>query len=466
MRLVVVGGGVAGLRAASVLAAGRPDAEVVLLERARRVGGLIETERTGPVEKGGFVIEHGPDAMVTHRPGTLEKLRSLGLATELVTGTDAPRRSYVAIGRELRPLPEGFVSMAPPGVIPILRSPLFSLAGKARMVLEPLMPRGGGGDESVESFVQRRFGKELLDRMVQPLLGGIHATPISRLSMQASLPRLLELERAHGSVALALARGRAAPGLPKPPGTWTPALVSFRRGMGALVDALEPRVPHVRTDAPVTAIARRGTGFELRLGDGSKLEAAGVVVAAPAWAAAPMLEALDRELAASLGAIGHGRMTSVTLAYRRDDVAHPLEGTGFVVPASEQRALLACTWSSRKFPDRAPDDAVLLRAFMASHDEPDDRVLVEAARRELRDLLGIERAPILERVRRVPRGLPRYEVGHLARVDAIETRTAALGAFALAGNAYRGLGIPDCMASGEAAANAVLRAVALQEAPS
>lgn len=460
MKLAVIGGGVTGLRAAAVLAALRPAAEVLLLEQSARLGGLVETERAG-----GFVIEHGPDAMVTHRPGTLEGLRALGLATELVTGTDAPRRAYVAIDGKLRPLPDGFVSMAPPGVMPILRSPLFSLAGKARMVLEPFMPRGeNAGDESVESFVQRRFGRELLERMVQPLLGGIHATPISRLSMQASLPRLLELERAHGSVALALARGTAAPGPPREPGKWTPALISFRRGMGSLVEALAPRVPRVRTGVSVTAIVRSGRRFVLRCRDGSTLDADGVVVAAPAWAAAPMISALDAELAAAVGAIEHGRMTSVTLSFRATDVRHPLDGTGFVVPAREHRALLACTWSSRKFPERAPEDTVLVRCFMHAHDEPEDAALVAAARAELRDLLGIEGKPVLVRVRRVSRGLPRYEVGHLARVEAIEAKAAALGAFALAGNAYRGLGIPDCMASGETAANAVLRALAPEEA--
>jgi protoporphyrinogen/coproporphyrinogen III oxidase len=273
--------------------------------------------------------------------------------------------------------------------------------------------------------------------------------------MQAALPRLLELERIHGSVALGLATGAMTPaGAPA-----LPPLVSFREGMGALPLALAARAGRIRTGTSVQGISRGPhQRWQVWLAGGDVLDADAVILAAPAWASAAMLEGLDPDLAARLGAIDHGRATSVTMAFARADVPDPLAGTGFVVPAREDRALAACTWSSRKFPGRAPDDVALLRCFAADHDAP-DADLIAAVQGDLRDLLGIEAEPTLVRVRRLSRGLPRYEVGHLGRIAALEERVAALGAVALAGNAYRGLGVIDCLASGERAAHQVLAAL-------
>jgi oxygen-dependent protoporphyrinogen oxidase len=453
-RVAVVGAGIAGLAAAHRLVE-RRETEVVLLEAAGRAGGTIVTERMG-----GFTIEGGPDAILTEKPWAAELCERVGVP--LVGTREGERRTYVVRRGRLRALPEGFLLLAPTDLRALARSPVFSWHGKLRMAFDLVLPRArGDADESLGSFVRRRLGREALDRVAQPLAGGIYTADVERLSLAATMPRFRELERRHRSIILGL---RAQAGGERAAGARYSMFVAPAEGMGALVDALARRLPEgvLRLRAPVVGIVHADGRWRLRAG-GEPIAADALVIAAPAHAAAALFDPVDAALGRELRAIEYASSATVTLAYRAADAAG-LRGFGFVVPAIERRALIACTWAGRKFPGRAPEGAELVRGFVGGALRPDlveldDAALAEAVRRDLRELAGITAAPTLVRVHRHRRAMPQYAVGHLDRVAAIEARTAALPALALAGAAYRGVGIPDCVRGGEAAADAVLSAI-------
>jgi oxygen-dependent protoporphyrinogen oxidase len=454
-RVAVVGAGIAGLAAAHALLAAAPEAEVVVLERARRPGGLIETERT----PAGFLLEHGADCLVTTKPWGIAAVRALGLADRVVTGHE-PRRSFVIAGGALVPVPNVLAGPSIAAAISLLRTPLLPLRAKARLALEPLVPRRrNDGDESVAAFIDRRYGRSLRTAILEPLLGGVYGGDAERLSAQACIPRLRDLEREHRSVTLGIhravrARRRA------PASDSLPVMVSLRDGMQSLPDAFATALGNrLRYDVEVERIERGGAGrFRLATSQGV-LDCDGVVLAAPAWRAPALVERLDADLAAALGAVRHQALDCVTLAWGERDVPRPLDGTGFVTPAADPHPTRACTWASRKWPGRAPAGHALVRSVLHRPDASDDEI-VELARHDLRELLGITTPPELVRVRRLPRATPIYELGAPAAVAAMQARAQALGAFALAGNAHGGIGIPDCIRSGEAAAAAVARALA------
>jgi len=449
-RVAVLGGGVAGLAAAHRLV-GRGARDVVLLEAGDRLGGSIATERAG-----GFTIEAGADSLLTEKPWAVDLCERLGVP--LVGTREGERRTYVVHDGRLEPLPEGFLLLAPTDLRALATSPVFSWRGKLRMALDLVLPRGADlPDESLAHFVRRRLGREALERVAEPLVGGIYTADAERLSLAATMPRFRDLERSHRSLILGL---RAGVGATSAAGARYSLFVAPAAGMGALVETLARRLPEgvARLRAPVTALVRDGGGWRLDAGGGA-LAADAVVVAAPAHAAAPLLAPLDTELGRLLAGIGYASSATVTLAYRSADVP-ALGGFGFVVPAVERRPLIACTYASRKFPGRAPEGHELMRAFVggalrADVLARDDGALVDVVRGELRELVGITAAPVLTRVHRHRLAMPQYAVGHLERVDAIEARAAALPALALAGAAYRGVGVPDCVRSGEAAADRV-----------
>jgi oxygen-dependent protoporphyrinogen oxidase len=454
--VVVAGAGVAGLAAATAIRRDAPEIEVLVLERSPRVGGLVETERTAE----GFIVEHGADCLVTTKPWGVAAAREADLGDAIVPGGPAPRRSYVSTRAGLVLLPQVFAGARPAAVLSVLRTPLLSLAGKARLALEPFVPRRRNpADESVRAFVTRRFGAELADVVVEPLVGAIHGSATGRLSADACMPRLRAFEREHGSVTLGVecairARRRRGDEALLPP------TVTLRDGMGSLPAALARRLgDRVKRGVAVGQIAPHGGGrFRVDTADGA-IACDGVVLATPSWQAPPLIEAASPDLAAYLATIAHKALACVTLAWPRSDVPHRLDATGWVRGAGDRRTTLACTWSSEKWFRRAPDSFVLVRSVLALGDAPDGD-LVDAVRRDLRDLLGVGAPPCLVRVRRLPHATPIYEVGHGERVARALVETAELGAFALAGNAYAGVGVPDCVASGEAAARTVLGALA------
>ena len=463
MKLLVVGGGVAGLaaahRAIELTRDGRP-VDLTLLEASGRLGGTISTERCGD-----FLVEGGADSFLTEKPWALDLCRRIGAEGRLIRTDDRHRRTFVAWGGRLRPLPEGFQLLAPTRLRPLLASRLFSWPGKLRMGLDLVLPRGGDPDESLGAFVRRRLGREALERVAQPLIAGIYTADPDSLSLAATMPRFQEMERRERSVVLAMWRAarRAGAQAADASGARWSLFASLAGGMEELVRLIAARLPAgaVRLGERVVELARDGAGWRVVTAAGAAIRGDAVVLATESYQAARLLRAADPSLSLLLGDIAYASSAIVTLAYRRAEVAHPLDGFGFVVPHAERRPLLACTFSSVKFPGRAPDGHVLLRVFMggalqAGALDVDDDDLQVTARAQLAELLGARGEPALTRVVRHPRSMPQYQVGHLARVEAIELGLRRHPGLALAGAGYRGVGVPDCIRSGEAAAERVL----------
>jgi oxygen-dependent protoporphyrinogen oxidase len=454
--VAVVGGGIAGLAAAYELQ--RRGLTVRVLEASARAGGVITTERFD-----GWVIDGGPDSLLVQKPAAVALCRELGLADRLIA-TRTPRTAFILRDDRLHAIPEGSFLGFPLTVGALARSSLFSAGGKLRMACEVLMPRRAGDeDESIGAFVRRRFGEEAVDYLAEPLLAGIHAGDVERLSMRALFPRLLEAERRAGSVVRAF---RALRVTPSPQG----AFVSLPGGTGELVDALTAALApdSLALSACVSELRRAGT-YIIESAAG-RVEAHAVILAVPAYVAGSLLRALDPSLAALAEGVPYASTATVAFGYRRDQVAHPLQGTGFVVPRIEGSALLAGTWVSSKWPGRAPADHVLLRGFLGGGRDPrrldaDDAELVETARDELSERLGITGAPLVTRLFRWTRQSPQYEVGHLERLAAIDRRLASVPGLFVTGSGFRAIGIPDCIADGRDTAAHAAAFVAAQATP-
>jgi oxygen-dependent protoporphyrinogen oxidase len=470
-RVVVVGAGLSGLSAAHRIceraSAARRPIEIVVLEAKDRVGGAIWTERLD-----GFTLEGGADSFITNKPWGVALCRSLGLGDRLI-GTDPQhRRSFVVRNGRLFPVPEGFVLMAPNRLGPILTTPILSLRGKLRMLMDLVLPRrDDDADESLASFVKRRLGREALDRLVQPLVGGIYTADPNELSLRATLPQFPEMEREHRSIILAaLRKGREARSAERfASGARYGLFVTLDEGMDTLPRTLAATLPagSVRTSCAVRRISRPDprSPWRVELLDGLPIDAQAVVVTTEAHASARLLDGYDADLALQLRSIPYASSVIANVAYRRDDVAHPLDGFGAVVPQLEGRSILAISFLSVKFPRRAPAGTVLMRVFVGGATQPDlydldDAGIETIVRSELTELLGVSGEPILMKVARHPRGMPQYTLGHLERVAAIRQRLAKHSRLILAGNAFDGVGIPDCVRGAEAAGDAVIRALA------
>jgi len=466
-RVVVVGGGLSGLAAAHRLVArasgSRRPVEVVVLEAKDRAGGAIWTE-----DRDGFVVEGGADSFITNKPWAVDLCRELGLGGELIGTDDRNRRSFVVRRGKLLPVPEGFVLMAPGRIAPLLASPILSARGKLRMLMDLVLPRkADDSDESLASFVRRRLGREALERLVQPLVGGIYTADPNELSLKATLPQFPAMEREHGSLILAARRQarHARSAERSASGARYGLFASLADGMEALPKALVAALPPrtVRVGTAVRRISRPDPGkpWRIELLDGPPIEAGGVVLTTEAHASARLLDGVDPGLALQLRSIPYASSAIVTVGYRRDRVAHPLDGFGAVVPAIEGRSILAVSFLSVKFPRRAPAGTALMRVFVGGATQPhlfdlDDEELKALVRAELGSLLGASGEPLLIDVARHPRAMPQYTLGHLDRVEAIRRRAALHPRLILAGNAFHGVGIPDCVRSGEAAADAML----------
>lgn len=463
-RVAILGGGISGLGAAYGLRRAVPspsDLELTVVEGRSDLGGTIGTE----VERG-FLIERGPDSFVTLKPRAFELARELGLGPELL-GVRS-RRYYGVRGGSLVPAPEAMVLLAPARLAPFFESRLISVPGKLRATLDIVLPaRKQNGDESLASFVRRRLGRELLDRVADPLVAGIHAGDPERLSMQSLLPQFLAYERTHGSVI----RGVRASARARPPGR-SPSSVSgepprpfatFRNGMAELPKAVAAQTPGVtwRLGVRATALERtRGGRFQLALSEGDPWVGDVVVVTAPAYAAGELVRRLAPRLASALGAIPYSSSAVVSLAFP-EAACRGLDGSGVVVPRREGLRLSACTWSSAKFEGRAPVGHGLVRAFYGgARDEAvldrSDEALVELAEQELGRLMALRGPVELARVHRWPKAHPQYEVGHRARVATIEEACAEVPGLFLAGSGYHGIGTSDCLEDADRAVQGVL----------
>jgi oxygen-dependent protoporphyrinogen oxidase len=448
VNIVVVGGGIAGLAAARRLELVAPEAAVVLVERDEVLGGKLRTERVD-----GFVIEAAPDSFLSRKERGIGLVEELGIAGELIARRPEHHRTYVRRGRALHPLPEGLTGMIPTNLDALERTELLSPEGKARFAAERDVPAApGDADESVAAFVTRRFGREAYDGLVEPLMTGIYGGDGERMSLRATFPQLRVLELEHGSVLR---------GLSEPSPSERPPFLSLRAGMDSLVSAIAGGLERTKIVLG-RDVVRVADGYAVHLAGGETIDADAVVIATPAFMAAELLAHLDADLAATHAEIPYASSVVVTLAYSQADLVAP-DGYGYLVPRAEDSDVLACTWSSQKWEGRAPDDAVLVRVYAGRFGGRGltalaDGELIAIARAELRGL-DIEAEPTLTRVHRWPRGMPQYVLGHPERVARIEAALAEHPGLAVAGAAYRGVGIPDCIRSGEAAAESVARAL-------
>jgi oxygen-dependent protoporphyrinogen oxidase len=457
MRLAVLGGGISGLAAALRAVEAREERglalEVTVFERGPRAGGCVQT-----LQDSGYTMELGADSLLAEKPAARDLLRRLNLEDELVPMRPEYRGARIVLRGRLRPIPSDFRFFTPTSLPALLRSGLFTPAGIARAAIEPFVPpRKDDADESLASFVTRRFGREVLDRLAQPLIGGIYSGDPQRLSMQATLPQFLEMERKYGSLLRAMTSRSGANRSAQP-------LMSLRGGLQRIVDAMLERIgPAVRLSSQVQQVTRTGDAWTIRFADGASAQADAIVCTLPAYAAAHILRAADADLAQMLDSIRYNSIATVNLAYDAADATGLPATPGFVVPALEGRRITAATISTQKYPDRSPQDGILLRAFIGGALQPQlvdlgDAQLAQVARDEIADLLGITAEPRFAVTRRWLRLLPEYGIGHVSLVTSIEQRAARLGGLALAGSAYRGVGIPDCVATGVAAADVILQA--------
>ena len=515
--IVIIGGGITGLAAAHrVLERSRESGRQVrltLLEAGSRVGGIVQTR-----ERDGFLLEQGPDSFISEKPQAVELACRLGLESRLIETNENYRRSFIVGQGRLLPVPEGFHLLAPGRFWPFITSGIFSWRGKVRIAMDLVLPRqkvvGNSNlsgdaiedvleDESLAHFVRRRLGREALARMAQPMVGGIYTADPERLSLRATMPRFLEMERTHRSLIRALRQqGKSANATNTEieetastvrktaksgtSGARYSLFLSFDRGMQVFTDKLAEKISDFgfrisdSNDSPQSSI-RINTGAEsielegqmpasatkwkVRTNGHEILVADAVCLALPGPVSARLLRDVDPQLASELDSISYASSATINLAYRRADIPHRLDGFGFVVPFIEKRSLIACTFSSVKFAGRAPEGCALLRAFVGGALQPDmltlaDEDLISRVRDDLRDLLGIERPPIFSEVTNWEQSMPQYHVGHLGKVRRIQARVAQLPNLTLAGNAYSGLGIPDCIGSGENAADQLIKILA------
>lgn len=480
--IVIVGGGIAGLSAAFYANKKDPDAQITLLEADSRWGGKITTDRV-PFDHGQFIIEGGPDTFLAAKPWGVALCKELGLGERLHGTNPHKKNTYVLSKGRLLPLPDGLAMMIPTNIQAIIQSGLVSWFSKARMGLDFLLPaKSVNGDESLGSFVSRRLGREAYENLIEPLMSGIYAGDGDRLSLASTFPYLRDLEIRYGSLARgALEMRKKSPGVQSLPtlrrrqessdsasipGSRS-AFLTPTTGLAEIVEALveyltstgadlrlSTRVTSIQHLEPDTPALCEVEGWNLTLDPVEILTADKIILATPAFAAAQILASLDPELASVLRSIPYASTATVSLAYRQNDLPRDLDGYGYVIPRREGRKALACTWTSTKFPHRAPEGYALIRVFVgrAGQDIPwDEHELLELAKEELQLTLGITVEPLLARVFVWEDAMPQYNLGHpeiLQRIDAALEKYPGL---ALAGNGYRGIGIPDCIHSGELA---------------
>jgi len=457
-RIAIIGGGISGLAAAFTLEEHRrksgANLEYTLYESSRRLGGVLQTERID-----GCVVEAGPDSFLTEKPWAAELCRAIGIGDQLIGSNDHERKTYILVRGRLVEIPHGLMFMVPTKILPTVLSPLFSWKTKLRMAREFLAPPYPvKTDESVASFVERHYGAEMIDRLADPLLSGIYGGGAANLSVCAVLPRFAEMEGFHGSLGRAmLAARRKAPigGSPRP------IFTSLKNGMQQLVDALVPRLSSssLRTSVPVRAIQREGNRWIVATETQSD-DFDAVIVATPAPIAGRLLANYASELAAELDAISYTSSITIALGFHGEVRRELPPGFGFLVPHSEGRRMLAATFVHNKFSHRVPADRAQLRCFIAGKNADEvwsfsDEKIIAVVSKELREILGIRVQPLFARVYRWTSAMAQYGVGHLERLEKIEGLRRQLPGLALAGNGYRGIGIPDCIRMGRDAAKEV-----------
>jgi oxygen-dependent protoporphyrinogen oxidase len=452
-RTIIIGGGISGLSTAYYLAkAGAPS---TILESRPRLGGVIQTESVD-----GCTIEAGPDSFLSVKPAAMELIRELGLEADVIGSNDHLRVTFVRKNGRLVPLPDGLMMMVPTKILPLITTSLISIGTKIRMGMELLRaPKVRAEDESVADFVREHYGQEAVDYLAEPLLSGIYGGDPRQLSVTAVLPRFVELASKYGSLTrgvLAM-RAQAPKGQPS-----APLFRTLKGGLGQMTGAVEKFIQAKTSvvSGRAETMERTATGYRIRIG-GEWLEADRVVVACEAHSAGPLITALDSRLAELLGGVPYSSSMTVALGYDAADFAQLPVGFGFLVPKKERRRLVACTWVGTKFPNRVPEGKVVARCFLGGMEDAgvlneSDETITAAVIDELRDIAGVTTRPRFTRIFRWPKSMAQYTVGHPTRLAEVESRVAALPGLYVAGNAYQGIGIPDCIRMGKAAAERIL----------
>jgi protoporphyrinogen/coproporphyrinogen III oxidase len=454
-KVAIIGGGISGLSTAYYLS--RRGIPATILETRPRLGGVIRTEY---VE--GCTLEAGPDSFLSAKPAALELIRELGLAEQVIGSNDFSRKTYVWKRGRLIPLPDGLMMMVPTKIGPLLTTPLLSWGTKARMGLELLHPPGThNGDQSVAAFIEEHYGEEAVDYLAEPLLSGIYGGNPRELSVNAVLPRFVTLAERYGSLTRGVLAERAKAAANHYQAPAAPLFRTLTGGLQQMIEALTAAIQnsvtvrHIRAEA----LERTHGGFRVRAG-GDWLEAESVILACEAHNAAPLAAALDPRLAELLGGVAYSSSMTVAVGFEAGNLRARPSGHGFLVPKKERRRLMACTWVGEKFPHRVPEEKVVARCFLGGIDDAgvlseSDEAVSQIVIRELREIAGIEATPKFVRIHRWPRSMAQYTVGHPQRLAEIEARVKAIPGLELAGNAYEGIGIPDCIRMGKRAAEAL-----------
>ena len=465
-RIAIIGGGIAGLSAAFYLEKARRSGAVLqwtLFEKSDRLGGVIRTEQCD-----GFVLEAGADSFLAAKPEATRLCQELGIGSELIS-SNAGRRTYILVKGKLVPIPQGLEFMVPTRVWPMATTPLFSFKTKLRMASELFSSaRKNAGDESVGDFVRRHFGPEMVDRVAEPLLSGVYGGDVESLSVRAVLPRFAEMEREHGSLVRATLKAKAQNRSKAPSGSKPqPLFTSLKNGMQQMVDALVNALPQssIRLQQQDITVRQINDDWQVE-SSGIKERFQAVLLAVPAPSAAALLRQFHPALIEGLARIQYTSSAAVALAY---DYAALPSGHGFLVPRSERRKIMACTFVHKKFSHRAPEGKSMLRCFFSSSRMPDllthsDETLQQMARQELKSILGLTAEPIFARTFRWDRAMAQYETGHLERVAEMEKIIATMPGFHIIGNSFHGIGVPDCIKSARQAVEQITSAVS-QPAP-
>jgi oxygen-dependent protoporphyrinogen oxidase len=479
-RVIIIGGGISGLAAAYKIkraASEGHEVEFLLIEKDPRLGGKIRTEIVSdPSGEGQFIVDGGPDCFITEKPACHRIAKLAGIFDEELPTDDSRKRTWILSRRKIHQMPDGVMMFAPTKFLPFATTGLFSWSGKVRMAMDLFIPRkkipaGGFNEETLESFVVRRMGRECLDRLAEPLVGGVHASDPARMSLAATFPRLLEMEQTYGSLTKAFIAARRKVEemrrkYPVKPGEKRRTFfTSFVKGMQQLTDGVADQAgrERIQTGVTVNSLDRSGGRWIARLSHGSEIKGDAVIIATESWAAEPLIRPHDDVIAEALTGIPASSSATISIAFKEPEVGFDLNAFGVLCPLVERRPLMAATYSSTKWPGRAPAGRVLLRGFVGGpHNqkimEYPDEELVQIALAEFRDILGLNPAaePLFTRVFRWHLGMPQYRIGHLERVARIEDRSAKISGLAFAGGSYRGVGVPNCIESGERAVTKIL----------
>jgi len=480
-KVIIIGGGVAGLAAAYKVARARSegyDVEFVLFEKDLRVGGKIRTETVwDPSDESKFIVDGGPDCFLTEKPACHRIAKLTGIFDDELPTDESRKRTWILSQSKLHQMPDVIFMFAPTKFLPFATTGLFSWPGKIRMAMDLVIPPkkvapGELNDETLESFVVRRMGRECLDRLAEPLVGGVHASDPSTMSLAATFPRLLEMEQKHGSLMKGFLAARrkveemrrkhpARPG--EKPRTF---FTSFLNGMQELTDHMADAAGRekIQTGRAINGLRHEESGaWSASLSDGSTIEGEAVIIATESWAAEPLVRPHDKVITDALAAIPASSSATVSVAFNEKEVGFDLNAFGVLCPLVEGRALMAATYSSTKWPGRAPPGKVLLRGFVGGpHNQEilkrSDEDLVRTVITEFHSILGLNpfAKPLFSRVFRWRLGMPQYTLGHLDRIGRIDERCAQIPGLAMAGGSYRGVGVPNCIESGERAVSKVL----------